>query len=73
MQDAVNMWYRCRHHNTSFDFRESCYSVHCHNTCPEDVNFLTVGTTPYPNWSILLIVCLVVFLTVVSVMGKVRL
>ena len=70
MQDAVNMWYRCRS-NSSYEFRDNCYSVRCRDVCPEDIEFFTTSVSPYPNWSIIVIVCIVVTLTAVSIFGKV--
>ncbi len=70
MRDAVNMWYRCRS-ITSYEFRDNCYSVRCRDVCPEDIELFTTNVSPYPDWSIILIVCIVVILTVVSIFGKV--
>ena len=70
MQDAINMWYRCRS-NHSYEFRDKCYSVRCHDSCPEDIDFYVTSVTPYPDWSIILIICIVVTFTLVSIFVKV--
>ncbi len=71
MQDAINMWYRCRYQK-SFEFRDSCYSLHCHSECPEKINFFPSQMAPYPDWAIILIICIVVFITIMSIIAKVR-
>lgn len=70
MKDAVNMWYICRF-NETFEFRDTCYSVHCHDFCPEEIDFLQNTSDEYPTWAIIVIVLIVVTITVLSLVLKV--
>ena len=71
MQDAINMWYRCRYINNTLQFRDTCHTVHCHNSCPDKINISDITKTRYPSWSVVLIVCIVVSVTVMSIIAKV--
>lgn len=71
MRDAINMWYRCRYTNNSFQFRDTCHSVHCHSSCPDRIDLSDVTPSRYPEWARWIVACLVVSVTVVSITAKV--
>ena len=65
------MWYRCRNTNVSLQFRDTCHSIHCHDSCPDTLSLADLETRRYPNWSIIMIICIVVVVTLVSILIKV--
>lgn len=72
MKDAINLWYVChRSNNDSIEFRDTCFSVHCHDSCPEDIDFIQETNNDYPIWANALIITIVVTITVLSLVVKV--
>ena len=71
MKEAIEMWYRCQYTNDSLQFRDSCYSVHCHKYCPDKVDFLNNEPDRYPDWSIFAIIGIVAVIMVIAIAMKV--
>ena len=70
LRDAVGIWLTTANETHPVEFRDSCYTAHCNELCPEEINFELGDSHLWENSYKIFIYCIVGTVTLVCITLK---
>ena len=70
LRDAIDIWLTTANETHPVEFRDSCYTAHCNELCPEEINFELDNSHLWNNRYEIFVYCIVGMVTLVCIILK---
>ena len=70
LRDAIDIWLTTANETHPVEFRDSCYTAHCNELCPEEINFKLDNSHLWNNRYEIFVYCIVGMVTLVCIILK---
>ena len=69
LREAIGIWWRRANESDPMEFRDSCYTAHCNELCPEEID-LKLDSSLWSDGVEILVYCIVGMVTLVCFLMK---